>query len=107
MPTIVTRVPPAVASEIARGLLEERLIAAANWVDCDSLYRWDGAIVTDEEAILLLQTGSDSCDAVRRYLEANHPYDVPSIEQFEEDDASASFVLWRDGATDAPSDSPG
>jgi periplasmic divalent cation tolerance protein len=88
-------------------LLEKRLVAAANWVDCDSLYRWDGAVVRDEEAILLLQTSSDCCNAVRRYLEANHPYEVPSIKRFDEADASAPFVSWRDGATASQSDPPG
>lgn len=95
MPTVYVTAPPDAAPELARTLVEERLAACVNRVDCQSTYWWDGEVHDDEEVILLAKTTEDRYEALAERVEALHPYEVPCIERFEETDVLASFAEWR------------
>jgi periplasmic divalent cation tolerance protein len=94
VPTLYVTAPPEAAAALARGAVEERLAACVNRVPCRSTYRWEGAVVDDEEEILLLKTTDDRYGALRSYLEREHPYDVPCIERFDEADVLDAFGAW-------------
>jgi periplasmic divalent cation tolerance protein len=95
MPTAYITAPPAVAADLAETLVAERLAACVNRVDCDSVYRWEGEVVTDAEVLLLAKTTDERyADLAARVAEL-HPYDVPCIERFEERDLPAAFAEWR------------
>ena len=98
MPTVYITAPPDAAPELARTLVEERLAACVNRVDCESTYRWDGEIREDTEVILLAKTTAERYDALIDRVEDLHPYDVPCIERFEEDDVLTAFDDWRSEA---------
>ncbi|QSG02173.1 divalent-cation tolerance protein CutA [Natranaeroarchaeum sulfidigenes] len=104
MPTVYITAPSDVADEIARTLVEERLAACVNRVDCESTYRWDGAIHEDEEEILLAKTTEECYSALVEHVEALHPYDVPCIERFDETGVLDAFAAWREESVE-PSDS--
>lgn len=95
MPTAYITCPRSVADELAARLVEDRLAACVNVVDCRSVYRWEGEIVEDEEAILLAKTSDERYEELVATVTAAHPYDVPCIERFE-DDPIDSFGAWRD-----------
>jgi periplasmic divalent cation tolerance protein len=96
MRTVYVTAPPDAAGEIARTLVEERLAACVNRVDCRSTYRWDGEVVDDDEELLLAKTTVDGVDAlVERVLDL-HPYDVPCVETFEAADATDPFAEWAE-----------
>jgi len=95
MPTVYVTAPPEAAPELARTLVEERLAACVNRIDCESTYWWDGEIHDDEEVILLAKTTADRYDALVDRVEVLHPYDVPCIERFDEDDMLDTFAAWR------------
>jgi periplasmic divalent cation tolerance protein len=98
MPTVYITAPPGVAPEIARLLVEERLAACVNRVDCESTYRWEGAVHEESETVLLAKTTADRyADLHERVLEI-HPHDVPCIERFDEDGVLEAFADWRAGA---------
>lgn len=95
MPTAYITAPPDTATDIATTLIDERLAACVNRIDCRSTYRWEGEIVEDEEVIVLAKTtGERYDDLVDRVLDI-HPYDVPCIERFE-DAPIESFAAWRE-----------
>lgn len=95
MPTAYITAPPDVATDLARLLVDERLAACVNRIDCQSIYRWEGEIANEEEVILLAKTTDERYgDLVERVIEA-HPYDVPCVERFE-DVPTESFAAWRD-----------
>jgi periplasmic divalent cation tolerance protein len=96
MPTVYITAPPDAAAEIAQTLVEERLAACVNRVDCESTYRWDGEVHEDSEVILLAKTTDGVYADLERRVTEIHPYDVPCIERFEETDALAAFVEWRE-----------
>ena len=78
MPTVYVTAPRESADDLARFLVEERLAACVNVVDCTSTYRWEGDLHHgDAESILFAKTTADRYPALEAGLEAAHPYDVP------------------------------
>ncbi|WP_336344754.1 divalent-cation tolerance protein CutA [Halalkalicoccus ordinarius] len=100
MPTVYVTAPNEVAPSLARILVEERLAACVNRVPCRSTYRWDGEVIDDDEEILLAKTTDERYPDLVERVEAEHPYDVPCIERFEEDDVLPAFADWIEESTD-------
>jgi periplasmic divalent cation tolerance protein len=94
MPTVYVTAPREVARDLAESLVEERYAACVNVLDCDSVYRWEGDVVTDEESVLLAKTTDDGYDALVEFVAEEHPYDVPCIERFDTEDVEAAFGEW-------------
>ena len=94
MPTAYVTAPPDEADDLARTLVDERLAACVNLLDCRSVYRWDGDVVEDDEVVLLAKTTDERYDDLAARVVDLHPYDVPCVERFE-DDPVASFAEWR------------
>jgi len=94
MPTVFVTAPREAASELAASLVEERLAACVNRFDCRSTFRWNGDLVREEEAALLVKTTGDRYAELEERIEDLHPYEVPCIERFEEADALDSFAGW-------------
>jgi periplasmic divalent cation tolerance protein len=95
VPTAFITAPQTVASELARTLIEERLAACVNTVACESTYRWEGEIHEENETILLAKTTADRYDDLVERVTAEHPYEVPCIERFDERDVAPAFAEWR------------
>lgn len=95
MPTVYITAPPDAAADLAEMLVTERLAACVNVVDCQSTYRWEGAVHEEPEVILLAKTTSDRYDELVDRVIAAHPYEVPCIERFEERDRLPAFAEWR------------
>lgn len=101
MPTVYVTAPSAAADDLAATLVEERLAACVNAVDCQSTYRWEGDVETDAETILLIKTTDAGYDRLEARIDELHPYDVPCIERFDETDTLDRFGAWIDDAVDA------
>lgn len=66
--------------QIGRTLVERRLAACANVLpQMSSVYWWNDAIQTDNEALLLLKTRQEAVEAAIEAVAQAHPYDVPAI----------------------------
>jgi len=98
MPTAYVTAPPEAALEIARELVEQRLAACVNRIDCDSIYRWEGEVYDETEVILLAKTTADRYPELVEAVQKLHPHDVPCIERFDEADVLEDFSGWRAGA---------
>jgi len=95
MPTIYATAPRGAADDLARLLVEKRLAACVNVVDCESVYRWEGTLSDgDEEAILFAKTTAERYPDLKRELEAAHPDDVPCIERFDDADTLEAYAEW-------------
>lgn len=95
MPTAYITAPEDGAADLAESLVEQRLAACVNRVPCRSVYRWEGDVVADSEVVLLAKTTDAGYDALVDYVVEHHPYDVPCVERFEEDDVLDAFGDWR------------
>jgi periplasmic divalent cation tolerance protein len=84
-----------VAAQIARALVEERLAACGNVVPgLRSIYRWEGEIHDDAEALLILKTTRARFEALRERALALHPYEVPEVIALPIEAGSAPYLEW-------------
>lgn len=71
---------PEKAADLARILVEERLVACVNLVpQIRSIYLWKGQICDDSEVLLVMKTRRDRVFALEARLKALHPYEVPEL----------------------------
>ena len=96
--TAYVTAPRDAAADLARRLVDERLAACVNVVDCTSTYRWDDAVHEDAESILLAKTTADRYPDLADRLVEWHPHDVPCVERIDAGDALDSFTAWCAGA---------
>jgi periplasmic divalent cation tolerance protein len=83
------------AAEIARTLVEERLAACGNVVPgLRSIYRWEGKVQEDAEALLVLKTTRARFEALRDRVLALHPYEVPEVIALTVAAGSAPYLAW-------------
>jgi periplasmic divalent cation tolerance protein len=97
---LVTAPGPEKAAEIARALVEERLAACGNVVPgLRSIYRWEGKVHDDAEALLVLKTTRARFEALRDRVLALHPYEVPEVIALPVEAGSARYLAWVAGET--------
>ncbi|MGB8262008.1 MAG: divalent-cation tolerance protein CutA [Terracidiphilus sp.] len=86
---------PHEATRLARTLVEERLAACATIIPrVESIYRWEGAIESGTETLLLLKTASAQVDALRDRLLALHSYQTPEFLVLDVAGGSAGYLAW-------------
>ncbi|GAB0174683.1 MAG: divalent-cation tolerance protein CutA [Candidatus Altimarinota bacterium] len=85
------------ADRISIGLLNEKLIACANSFPIDSLYHWDGSIARTQEFVTLYKTKNENIEAIKRYIENNHKYDIPCIMKIAEVSSNEGYENWIRG----------
>jgi periplasmic divalent cation tolerance protein len=68
------------AEEVGRTLVVEGLAACVNVLpEVKSIYRWEGEIKDDTEALALIKTTAQRFEQLRARLDELHPYQVPEI----------------------------
>jgi periplasmic divalent cation tolerance protein len=91
----ITAPDAAAAEAIGRALVEEQLAACANVLPgAVSLYRWEGAVQREQEAVLLLKTRAELFDALAARARALHPYEVPCVVAWPIVAESAEYGTW-------------
>ncbi len=88
------------AAEIARALVEERLAACGNVVpQVRSIYRWEGAVQDEAEALLVLKTTRERFEALRARVLSLHPYQVPEVIALPVEAGHGAYLEWIAGST--------
>lgn len=83
------------AERIGAALVEERLAACANVIDgMRSIYRWEGKVKVDREAVLIAKTRIDLLDALTERVKALHSYDIPCVVGLPIAGGNADFLDW-------------
>ncbi|HEX5633999.1 MAG TPA: divalent-cation tolerance protein CutA [Gemmatimonadales bacterium] len=83
------------AAELARALVDERLAACGNVLaGVRSVYRWEGSVHEDAEALLVLKTTRARFEALRERVIALHPYQVPEVLALPVEAGSADYLAW-------------
>ncbi|MDI4666052.1 divalent-cation tolerance protein CutA [Xanthobacter autotrophicus] len=97
LPRIVYTTLPSreAAEEMARALVEARLVACANILPgMVSIYRWDGAIERADEVVMILKTTAARASDVVEAVRARHPYQVPAIVVLPVEGGLAAYLGW-------------
>ncbi len=96
--------PDAATLEVlGRALVAERLAACVNVIPgVTSVYRWEGDVQVDAEALAVIKTTEEAVEAAQRRVAELHPYDVPEFVALEVTGGLPSYVRWvRESVEDA------
>ena len=106
MPTSILYVTAGSADDalaIGRALVDEGLAACANVLPGTiAVYRWEGAVQQEPEAVLIVKTRRDLVDAATARIVAIHGYDCPCLLAFDVAGGHAPFIEWIAGETAQP-----
>lgn len=89
----ITNDSVAEAKEIAKHLLEKRMIGCANIFPITALYWWEGKIKDGDEVVLIVKTTSDRVEEVRGEIARIHPFDAPCILKIDVD-PNEKYLRW-------------
>ena len=92
---LTTVANPGEAEQLGRALVEERLAACATMIPgVQSIYRWQGAVESATETMLLIKTGSEQLAALEARLHELHSYQTPEFLVLEVGASSHSYLDW-------------
>ena len=92
---LVTTPSADVAASIARALVDEGLVACGNVVPAiRSIYRWEGKVHDDAEALLVLKTERRLVPELKLRLQSLHPYQVPELLVLPVEDGLGPYLDW-------------
>ncbi len=83
------------AAEIARTLVEEKLAACGNVVPTiRSIYRWEGKVCDDAEALLILKVPAKRLQELSDRVVALHPYELPEVVGVRIEGGNEKYIDW-------------
>lgn len=98
---LITAPSSDVAKQIARALVEQKLVACVNVVPAvSSVYLWQGQLCDDQEALLIAKTRAALfAEKLVPAIKALHPYQVPEIIALPIVMGSEDYLTWIDQVT--------
>ena len=88
------------ATSLIRRLVEARVVACGTVIPAAvSVYRWEGRVTQESEALVLLKTTRDCWDALSRAVAEWHPYDVPELIAVGVEEGSHPYLQWLSAET--------
>jgi periplasmic divalent cation tolerance protein len=92
---LVTTPSADAAASLARTLVEEGLCACGTVVPgVRSIYRWEGKVQDDAEALLVLKTERRLVPELKARLPSLHPYQVPELLVLPVEDGLGPYLNW-------------
>lgn len=93
--TVLVTVPDMdTAKNLARRLVERKLVACANIFPVTSIYTWKGDIEEDAECIMLLKICTENFEEVKEEILRMHPYELPCIVRYAIDEGHTEYLKW-------------
>lgn len=93
--TALVTCPVEAADDLARQLVEAGNAACVNVIDpVRSVYRWEGGIQRDREALLVIKTTRPRVRGLEAQLTEIHPYDVHELICLPVETGSAPYLDW-------------
>jgi len=86
------------AEHIAEQLVADGLAACVNITTAKSVYRWQGEMVKEEEALLVLKSTRIVYDRLEARIVALHSYDIPEIICLTIENGYAPYLSWLNSA---------
>jgi periplasmic divalent cation tolerance protein len=91
---VLCTAPLAAGPELVRTLVEERLVACGNILQVSSIYRWKGAVETEDEALIIFKTTAEAWPRLKERVPQLHPYDVPELLLLGVVDGHEPYLQW-------------
>jgi periplasmic divalent cation tolerance protein len=81
--------------EIGKRLVERGLAACANILPrMTSIYRWEGKLEEDREALLLAKTNAENLPELQTVVKELHPYRLPCVVALNIDGGLPAYLDW-------------
>ncbi|MBK9578455.1 MAG: divalent-cation tolerance protein CutA [Fibrobacterota bacterium] len=81
--------------EIGKRLVERGLAACANILPrMTSIYRWEGKLEEDREALLLAKTHAENLTELQTVVKELHPYRLPCVVALTIDGGLPAYLDW-------------
>jgi periplasmic divalent cation tolerance protein len=88
------------AAAIAEALVSERLAACVNIVAAiESVYRWEGKITRDSEALMIIKTTDDRYPELEHRVKELHSYSTPEVIAMRIERGSEQYLNWLRDST--------
>lgn len=85
------------ARRMARHLVDRRVAACVNIIPgVESVYRWQGAVESASEWLLMIKTRRDQFDALAAALREVHHYEVPELIAVDITAGLPAYLDWID-----------
>lgn len=87
------------AEKLARSMVAQHLAGCVNVIPrVRSYYRWNGAIESADEYLLVMKSSRDRMPALLAALEKEHSYEVPEVLALPVVDGAANYLNWLQGS---------
>jgi periplasmic divalent cation tolerance protein len=88
------------AASISRTLVEEGLAACANIIPrIRSIYRWEGKIWDEGEALIIIKSRENLFEKIRGRVKKLHSYEAPEITAIKIDHGDSAYMQWIESVT--------
>jgi periplasmic divalent cation tolerance protein len=84
------------ARDIARHLLEKRLVACVNIFPVRSLFWWEGKIEECNEFVMIAKTKAEKLKELKEEVKKVHSYSLPCVCAFVVEEGLREFLDWID-----------
>jgi periplasmic divalent cation tolerance protein len=83
------------AQRVARALVEKKLAACVNVIPgIRSVYRWEDAIVDEEEVLLVIKSSRALIQELTDEIERLHSYEVPEVIALPVVEGAERYLAW-------------
>lgn len=87
--------PVDMADALAENLVESRVAACVSIIPAvRSIYRWQGKVENETEALLVIKTTADRVEAAIDRIRRVHPYDVPEAIALPIEEGLPEYLQW-------------
>ena len=85
----------AAAEKLAQGLVESGLVACVQVEgEVDSYFKWKGELCHEQESRLMVKFAAANAEAVAKYMDAEHPYEVPEWIVVQPEAVAPAYLRW-------------
>ncbi len=93
---VLTTLPSAEAAKsLVRRLVTDKLVACGTILDrAHSIYRWQGKLEEESEALVILKTRRSRWDALQAAVRELHSYDVPELLALPVETGLQAYLDW-------------
>jgi periplasmic divalent cation tolerance protein len=100
---LITAPSGAPAAALARELVERKVAACVNRIpQVESVYRWQGAVETASEDLLLAKTDKVKFKELVKVVKAAHPSAVPEVIALRIKEGSRDYLRWISDSLGTP-----